>query len=82
MTFQCGVPAASKAEFDLSVEVKLDSRDSQCVLHYNPDLFEAGTAQRMLDHYQTILETVADNPVDRISLLPLLPEAERYRILV
>jgi amino acid adenylation domain-containing protein len=91
VTFQCGEPAPAPSEsdpsidsnmFDLNMLVKLGSHGSHWVLNYNPDLFEAETVHRMLDHYQTILEAVAENPGERVSLLPILTAAERRRVLV
>ena len=82
VTFQCGERSLASTEFGLNMDVKFDSHDSNCVLHYSTDLFEAETVHRMLDHYQTILEAVAENPGERVSLLPILTEAERRRVLV
>jgi len=82
VTFQCGEPAQLKMGLDLNMEVKLGGHDSHRVLHYSPDLFEAETIHRMLVHYQTILEAVAENPGERVSLLPILTRAERRRVLV
>jgi len=85
VTFQYGDSSLPSTEFglnDLNLEVKFDSHDSHCVLHYSPDLFEPETVHRMLDHYQTILEAVAENPGEHVSLLPILTAAERRRVLV
>ncbi len=82
VTFQCGEQAQFKTGLDLNMEVKLGAHDPHCVLDYSPDLFEAETIHRMLVHYQTILEAVAENPGERVSLLPILTEAERRRVLV
>ena len=46
-------------------------------LAYNPDLFEAATAARMLEHLRTLLESVVADPEQRISELPLPAKAER-----
>jgi amino acid adenylation domain-containing protein len=82
VTFQCGESGLASTEFDLNMDVNFDSYESYCVLHYSTDLFEAETVHRMLDHYETILEAVAENPGERVSLLPILTEAERHRVLV
>ena len=71
-----------RCEFDLSMEVRFNALGFYCTLGYNPDLFEAGTVQRMLGHYQTILEAVVRNPNTPVSRLPLLTEAERHELLV
>jgi aspartate racemase len=49
---------------------------------YCPGLFDASTIVRMLDSFQVILEAIAKNPDARLSGLPLLGAAERYRILI
>jgi non-ribosomal peptide synthetase component F len=46
-------------------------------LIFNPDLFEAATVSRTLEHLQTLLESKAADPEQRISELPLPAEAER-----
>ena len=51
-------------------------------LEYNTDLFERGTIQRTLRHFQTLLEGVTADPGQRIGELPLLTEAERHQLLV
>ena len=51
-------------------------------LEYATDLFDAATAERLVARLRVLLEAVAANPEQPISTLPLLPEAERQRILV
>src|SRR5262249_18200687 len=43
---------------------------------------EVATIERLLQHFQTLLEGVVTNPDQRISTLPILPEAEKQRLLV
>ncbi|MFL5357439.1 amino acid adenylation domain-containing protein [Archangium sp.] len=50
-------------------------------LEYNADLFDASTAERMVGHFQTLLEGLAANPSCPVERLPLLAEPERRRIL-
>ena len=68
--------------FDLSLEIRLNGLGPYCTLNYNPDLFDESTIQRMLGHYQTILEAVVRNPNTPVSRLPILTEAERHALLV
>nr|VFK59281.1 MAG: amino acid adenylation domain-containing protein [Candidatus Kentron sp. TUN]VFK67850.1 MAG: amino acid adenylation domain-containing protein [Candidatus Kentron sp. TUN] len=49
---------------------------------YNTDLFEDETIERMVGHFQCLLEGIIAEPKTRISQLPLLTESERQRILV
>ena len=48
---------------------------------YSTDLFDQSTICRILHHFSTVLEAVADNPEARVSELPLLSAAEREQML-
>jgi amino acid adenylation domain-containing protein len=77
------IPAHDWARFDLSIVVREHSDGSVSgLLEYSSDLFERSTAERLLGHLHTLLETVARNPGERLSRLPLLTEEERRRMLV
>src|SRR5262249_45695889 len=49
---------------------------------YNTDLFDASTIERLVGHFETLLNGIVANPDTRIGRLPLLKEAERRQILV
>jgi non-ribosomal peptide synthetase component F len=49
---------------------------------YNTDLFDAATIARMASHFQTLLEGIVANPIQRVSQLPLLTLRERHQLLV
>jgi amino acid adenylation domain-containing protein/FkbH-like protein len=51
-------------------------------VEYNTDLFNTATIERMLGHYQVLLEAAVANPATRLSELPLLTTAERDQVLV
>ncbi|WP_406694423.1 amino acid adenylation domain-containing protein [Singulisphaera sp. Ch08] len=51
------------------------------MLRYNVDLFEAATVRRMVGHFLTLLQSVADGPDRRLSQLPCLTEPERRLVL-
>ena len=51
------------------------------MLRYNKDLFETETVRRMVGHFLTVLDGIADNPDRRLSELPWLTEAERRLVL-
>ncbi|MFB2895116.1 amino acid adenylation domain-containing protein [Aerosakkonemataceae cyanobacterium BLCC-F50] len=51
-------------------------------INYDCRRFDEGAIERMLGHLETILESMAANPQQRLSELPLLTEAERYQLLV
>ena len=72
------VPHAPWARFDLSL-VTHDRADGGLggLLEYSTDLFEEPTIRQMLDHLQTVLEGISEDPERPISALPLLTPAER-----
>jgi amino acid adenylation domain-containing protein len=51
-------------------------------LTYNTDLFDAPTIERLLHHFECVLESVVNNPDQHISALPLLNAADRQHLLV
>lgn len=68
------------SKFDLTLYVTEIDRGLACWLEYNTDLFESDTIQRMLGHFETLLEGVVANPDERISDLPLLTETETSQL--
>ncbi|OGQ77555.1 MAG: hypothetical protein A3F90_11830 [Deltaproteobacteria bacterium RIFCSPLOWO2_12_FULL_60_19] len=69
-------------KFDLSLGMFEEGKGLRGLLGYNRDLFDAGTIQRMIGHFQTLLEGIAANPDRRLSELPILTGAERRQLLV
>ncbi len=70
------------ATLDLTVELKQGARGLTGFVEYNTDLFDAATIDRMLAHFQTLLEGIVKSPDTPIGRLPLLAEAERQQLLV
>ena len=50
-------------------------------MEYNTDLFDEATIERMLEHYQVLLEAAVANPALPVSELPLLTRGERQQLL-
>lgn len=72
---------AQTAKFDLTMVV-VDTPDGlMSGLEYNTDLFDAATIERMLSHWQTLLDAIVASPDQRIADLPLLGVSE-YEQLV
>jgi amino acid adenylation domain-containing protein len=69
----------AEAKFDLTLYVA-EGEQIQLRLVYNADLFDAASAERMLEAYRVLLEAVAREPERRISTLPLLRSEERLRL--
>lgn len=71
---------SSTTKFDLHLSLWEEADGLGGMLEYSTDLFEAGTIQRMLGHYQHILSAMALQPAQRISALPLLTETELVQL--
>ncbi|MGZ8222346.1 MAG: non-ribosomal peptide synthetase [Methylobacter sp.] len=51
-------------------------------VEYATDLFETATLERLIGHFQTLLEGIVAEPEARLSDFPLLTESERRQLLV
>src|SRR5262249_17747048 len=72
----------STALFDLTLTLVDTQQGLQGAVDYNTDLFTAATIERMVGHFQTLLEGIVAHPERRLSALPLLTAAERQQVLV
>ncbi|MBE8524337.1 amino acid adenylation domain-containing protein [Amycolatopsis sp. H6(2020)] len=69
-------------DLDLSLELAPDGDGGYSGwLVYATDLFDAGTADRIGAGLRTVLDAVAQNPGLAIAAIPVLPPAERDRVL-
>jgi amino acid adenylation domain-containing protein len=68
-------------KYDLSLLLVDLPQGLRVTAEYSTDLFERATAERLLGHYLTLLEALVARPDESISRLPLLPDAERARVL-
>lgn len=69
------------SKFDLLAELWEEDGKVRGHFEYDTDLFDRSTIQRMIGHYQMILESVVANPNARIGELALLPTAERSQLV-
>jgi amino acid adenylation domain-containing protein len=69
------------SQSDLEMIFEAGDGPIEGMLRYNKDLFEAGTARRMVGHFLTVLDGIADDPDRPLSRLPWLTEAERRLVL-
>jgi amino acid adenylation domain-containing protein/non-ribosomal peptide synthase protein (TIGR01720 family) len=69
------------AHFDISFDVVDTGMGLQFLANYCSDLYTGETIQRMLLHYETLLQSIVTNLHSRISNLPILPAAEEDQIL-
>jgi amino acid adenylation domain-containing protein len=70
------------AKFDLTFTIVKSGAALSCCAEYNTDLFDASTVRRMLGHYAKVLESIAINPDQCLSDIPLLTDEEWERMLV
>jgi amino acid adenylation domain-containing protein len=70
------------AQFDLSLSVTETAAGLQARAEYATELFDAATVDRLLGHWEALLEGAVADPGRRLSELPLLSEVERHQILV
>jgi amino acid adenylation domain-containing protein/FkbH-like protein len=70
------------AKFDLTFVVQDSGHGLAALVEYNTDLFNEGTMQRLLEHFENLLRGIAANPAQRVSELPLLGDTERHQLLV
>jgi amino acid adenylation domain-containing protein/thioester reductase-like protein len=68
--------------FDVSLVMELAAKGLSPTLIYSVDLFDEGTAARMLRHFEVLLDGIVKNPDRPIGELPLLTAPERQRLLV
>jgi amino acid adenylation domain-containing protein len=68
------------AKFDLALELQERPEGLVGRFEYSTDLFNADTIERMVGHFQTLLEGIVANPEQKISELPLLTQFERQQL--
>jgi amino acid adenylation domain-containing protein/non-ribosomal peptide synthase protein (TIGR01720 family) len=70
------------ALFDLMCEFEPRDGELRATVEYSTELFDAATIRRMSEHLLVLLEGIVDDPRRSLSRLPLLPAAQRHRLLV
>jgi non-ribosomal peptide synthetase component F/thioesterase domain-containing protein len=75
------VPSVSAGTvYELSASILEDAGAVRLEFEYNTTLFDAETIDRMLGHYQTLLERAVADPATALSALPLLTREERRQL--
>lgn len=69
------------AKFDLTLYAQTNADHILLAVEYDSDLFEHETAQRILTHYETLLESIVRAPETPITQLNLLPADAHTRLL-
>jgi amino acid adenylation domain-containing protein len=69
------------AQFDLTLTVIDDGAGVVGTWEYDRNLFDAATAQRMVGHFITLLDAVAEDPSRPVTELPMLSADEQRRLV-
>ncbi len=65
--------------FDLTIVAGEMADGLSLSMEYNSDLFNPDTIQRMLSHFQTLLESIISAPDQSLATLQILPAGERHQ---
>jgi non-ribosomal peptide synthetase component F len=75
------VPSVSAGTvYELSASILDEAEGSRLEIEYNTALFDEATIDRMLGHYQTLLESAIADPSSVVSALPLLTREEKQQL--
>ncbi len=74
--------ATTTAKFDLSLAIAETADGLRCTFNYRTNLFSAERISRMLNHFATLLDGIAEAPERKLAMLPLLNAQERHQVLV
>ena len=74
-------PQTGLSKCDLALFVAEAENGLEGLIEYSSDLFEAQTIRQLCGHYEILLESIARDPAQSISVLPILTPAERQRLL-
>jgi len=69
------------AKFDLTLSFVESGGSLRGTLEYNTDLFDSSTVARMARHFQILLESLAADAGQRVSLAPMLTAEEQEQVL-
>jgi amino acid adenylation domain-containing protein len=74
--------ATPTAKHDLLVSLLDDGQELRGGFEYATGLFDAATVERLIGHFQCLLEGIVADPGQRLSALPLLTQAEQRQTLI
>ncbi len=69
------------AKFDLSLECEPVTNGLRCTFEYRTELFAEATIERLARSFQTLVDSIADNPDVSVSRLTIVP-ADEYELSV
>ncbi len=68
------------AQFNMTMTFAEVNGEFRGLLEYNIDLFDDATASHIIDNYLSLLESIVDNPDQRVSQLQFISERERRQL--
>ncbi len=73
---------SSISQFDLHVFMEEEGQILKGTAIFNTDLFDAATIERMVGHFQVLLEGIVADPERRVGDLAILTDSERHQLLI
>ncbi|WP_143288303.1 non-ribosomal peptide synthetase, partial [Calothrix rhizosoleniae] len=73
---------STTAKFDLTLSISETDQGLVGKWEYNTDLFNDSTIERMIQHFQNLLQGIVEKPEQNISLFTLISKEERHQLLV
>ncbi|KST68574.1 amino acid adenylation domain-containing protein [Mastigocoleus testarum] len=74
------VQAVERTNYPLTVVAGIVEELSMRII-YDRERFDAGTIERMMGHFQTLLAEITNNPQQQLGKLSLLTKAEKHQLL-
>ena len=75
------MPERMAAQYDLMINLRESGGKLNGLLEYNTDLFNSSTAQRILGHFEAVLQSIVSNPGQRVSALNVMTEQEHLQLV-
>ncbi|UNY98316.1 amino acid adenylation domain-containing protein [Zhouia spongiae] len=69
------------SKFDLTIDLTETIGGLAGMIEYNTDLFDRNSIERMIRHFQELIQSIISNPNLRISELDILPEHETKQLI-
>ena len=69
------------AQFDLSLHIYESKKSLNCVLEFNTNLFKRSRIERMAGHFMQLVNSILQNPDQKLRSIPLLTQDEKKVVL-
>lgn len=81
VTVQQAMVDSATAKFDITFALWETPQGLAGGIEYNTDLFDSTTITRMVDHFETLLTAIVDNPAEPVHNFCLLTQQEQQQLL-